>query len=289
MLFFDNKIKVDFNPTNSYNETNTSLYVALKNPFRYRSYYYDTETNLYYLNSRYYDPEIGRFINIDDISIINESKDLLNGLNLFAYCINNPIMFIDKNGYSVLDWLLGIISIGAVIAGTILIATGAGAFLGGVLISAGINSMVTGFTTMASGGTFTAGWIGGAITGLLAGIGAGFAGSIIANIGVNIFEDIALSVLISIGSGFIGSLLGSVTTNFIDGVQNNWENILKNATVLGFFNIFSVYGSNKIGNFINSVSKYFKNTLKAISANFFEYVSNILSILFNANFVVQKH
>ena len=99
MLFFDNKIKVDFNPTNSYNETNTSLYVALKNPFRYRSYYYDTETNLYYLNSRYYDPEIGRFINIDEISVLSETQDTFNGLNLFAYCHNNPVSRDDEYGY----------------------------------------------------------------------------------------------------------------------------------------------------------------------------------------------
>ncbi len=45
--------------------TNTEL--AALNPFRYRSYYYDTETNLYFLKTRYYDPEIGRFMTIDDI------------------------------------------------------------------------------------------------------------------------------------------------------------------------------------------------------------------------------
>ena len=47
-----------------YNNTDEiNAFIAVKNPFRYRSYYYDFETNLYYLNSRYYDPQIGRFIN----------------------------------------------------------------------------------------------------------------------------------------------------------------------------------------------------------------------------------
>ena len=66
------------------------------NPFRYRSYYYDTETGLYYLNSRYYDPSIGRFINADDISYIQPEQ--INGLNLFAYCGNNPVMHTDNEG-----------------------------------------------------------------------------------------------------------------------------------------------------------------------------------------------
>ena len=63
--------------------------IAQISPFRYRSYYYDTETNLYYLNSRYYDPETGRFINADDISILVEGKVFHNGLNLYAYSNSN--------------------------------------------------------------------------------------------------------------------------------------------------------------------------------------------------------
>jgi len=68
------------------------------NPHRYRGYYYDNETNLYYLRTRYYDPETGRFINADDIAILDETKTSINGLNLYAYCNNNPIMFIDPTG-----------------------------------------------------------------------------------------------------------------------------------------------------------------------------------------------
>jgi len=63
------------------------------NPFRYRGYYYDSETGMYYLQSRYYDPETGRFINAD--SIIDESNLNVNG---FVYCYNNPIMHSDFDG-----------------------------------------------------------------------------------------------------------------------------------------------------------------------------------------------
>ena len=65
------------------------------NHFRYRGYFYDEETGWYYLKSRYYDPEVGRFINTD-----KQLNNLLGivGMNLFSYCLNNPINKIDLNG-----------------------------------------------------------------------------------------------------------------------------------------------------------------------------------------------
>ena len=69
--------------------------IGTMNPFRYRGYYLDTETNLYYLQSRYYDSYVGRFINAD--GTINGNGDLI-GYNLFAYCSNNPVMYTDYSG-----------------------------------------------------------------------------------------------------------------------------------------------------------------------------------------------
>lgn len=63
------------------------------NPIRYRGYYYDNETELYYLQSRYYNPDTCRFINADDFCFIDDN------VNMFSYCCNNPIKYIDKNGY----------------------------------------------------------------------------------------------------------------------------------------------------------------------------------------------
>ncbi len=69
------------------------------NPFRYRGYYYDTETGFYYLQTRYYDPEVGRFLNAD--CMIGANGDI-PGYNMFAYCSNNPVIGYDPLG--TWDW-----------------------------------------------------------------------------------------------------------------------------------------------------------------------------------------
>ncbi|MBP3396491.1 MAG: RHS repeat-associated core domain-containing protein [Clostridia bacterium] len=71
---------------------------AAVNPFRYRGYYFDIETGYYYLNSRYYNPEWGRFLNADDANILTATPDALTDKNLYAYCDNNPVMRADDSG-----------------------------------------------------------------------------------------------------------------------------------------------------------------------------------------------
>ncbi|NLJ31217.1 MAG: RHS repeat-associated core domain-containing protein [Clostridiales bacterium] len=73
-------------------------HIANVNPIRYRGYYYDTETGLYYLNSRYYDPQTGRFLNADDTDVLDEDQNSLSENNLFAYCLNNPVNMTDDDG-----------------------------------------------------------------------------------------------------------------------------------------------------------------------------------------------
>ena len=77
--------------------------LAASNPIRYRGYSYDAETGLYYLQSRYYDPAVGRFINADDYVSTGHG---ICGCNMFAYCLNNPVNYIDKNGINAeaLQW-----------------------------------------------------------------------------------------------------------------------------------------------------------------------------------------
>ena len=68
---------------------------AQYNPFTYRGYYRDSETGFYYLNTRYYDAVIGRFINADEYVSTGQG---FTGYNMFAYCGNNPVMNFDPNG-----------------------------------------------------------------------------------------------------------------------------------------------------------------------------------------------
>ena len=90
--------------------SNDPTHIANINPIRYRSYYYDRETNLYYLESRYYDPETGRFLNADEY--INANGDMM-GYNMYAYCSNNPIMGRDPSGHGLFRNLWnGIVSFG---------------------------------------------------------------------------------------------------------------------------------------------------------------------------------
>ena len=80
-------------PTVSPTTTNATL--AEINPLRYRGYVYDSETGFYYLQSRYYDPAIGRFINAD--SYVSTGQGFL-GCNMFAYCNNNSVRAVDPSG-----------------------------------------------------------------------------------------------------------------------------------------------------------------------------------------------
>ena len=75
--------------------------IGARNPLRYRGYIYDSETGFYYLQTRYYDPVVHRFINADGYVSTGTG---FNGYNMYAYCNNNPVMAYDPSGYVVTDW-----------------------------------------------------------------------------------------------------------------------------------------------------------------------------------------
>ena len=92
---------------------------ALNNPFRYRGYYYDTHFALYYLNSRYYDSNTGRFISAD--GYVSTGQGLI-GSNMYAYCYNNPIMHVDPTG-EIPKWLLITLVAVAVVVTVVVVTT----------------------------------------------------------------------------------------------------------------------------------------------------------------------
>ena len=78
--------------------------IGTNNPFRYRGYYWDSDLGLYYLQTRYYDPVTGRFINADGLEYLDPQT--LGGINLYSYCGNNPIMETDPHGTIVLSAII---------------------------------------------------------------------------------------------------------------------------------------------------------------------------------------
>ena len=81
-------------------QDSSDCFLAITNPYLYRSYYFDFETLKYYLQSRYYDPVVGRFINADEAVFAATFGDCVLENNLFQYGLNNPTKNIDANGYS---------------------------------------------------------------------------------------------------------------------------------------------------------------------------------------------
>ena len=131
--------------------------LAAVNPLRYRGYFYDTETGLYYLQSRYYDPTVKRFINADSYTSTNSN---FIGYNMFAYCNNNPVVAKDSEG----KWLN--IVVGAVVGAAInvtfaiieqqpideVIVSGLCGAAGGALTAAGFGAVAGAVTSLVDSG-----------------------------------------------------------------------------------------------------------------------------------------
>ena len=94
----------------------SSIQLGILNPFKFKGYYYDEEIGLYFLLSRYYDSEIGRFISSDNVNYLDSNS--INGLNLYVYCNNDPVNLCDPSGHI------------AITTAIILVLIGIGAFAG---------------------------------------------------------------------------------------------------------------------------------------------------------------
>ena len=161
--------------------------IAFINPFRYRGYYYDDETGLYYLNARYYDSETRRFISPDTYDYLDPTST--HGLNLYLYCANDPVNYYDPTGHFVLSSFLISLGIFTLIGASV----GAVSYAGSELLSYAIT------------GEFSWSW-------------ASFAGNVLGGAIGGAFSSIPIfGTVIAAGvSGFASTAIGM-------GLENAWE------------------------------------------------------------------
>ena len=138
---------------------------------RYRGYYYDTQTGLYWVQTRYYNPDWCRWISPDSVSYLDPESP--HGINLYLYCANDPINYVDHSGHESKWWQWALFGIGialvAVAAGMAIIGTGGIAAFG---TGALIGSLSLGTVGAVVGGVV--GYANNGLDGILGGVLAGF-------------------------------------------------------------------------------------------------------------------
>ena len=216
------------------NSTTTNYSVAHANPIRYRGYYYDEGTKLYYLNARYYSPEFRRFISPDDTAYLDPETP--NGLNLYCYCNNDPVNYCDPSGHSAL-LALSIFALSS-------LAMWGVSELFGAQIAGGIGSVSGGATAISTGISLCAFGPWGIVAGVLLMTVGGLAVTFGANeiidgaFGTNYIQEwagwsdevyncvyIGLNVASAVGSivGTIGMRIAA--NNILNGIIKNPQNI----------------------------------------------------------------
>ena len=232
--------------------------IASINPFRYRGYYLESNTGLYYLKSRFYNPVTGRFISQDSLKYLQ--PDTINGLNLFAYCYNNPTIHVDPSGHSailVIGLLVGSFIVGsgasvvsqgltygwdkinywqAGVDGLFALGSTALAMTGiGVLASAGIGA-VAGWSQYAIGSAFHGEDL--TLWGSITAAGLGFIGGAISGAGARNGSNIASNMrLTGKGASAVKAittasnryLAGEISMKGLQATTRLWGNVALNA------------------------------------------------------------
>ena len=224
------------------------------NPIRYRGYYYGSETSLYYLNSRYYDPAMRRFINADDPEIIDGGNDHILENNLFAYCFNNPVNMTDDTGY-LPKWAKKVVAAAVAIVAAITVAT-AGAGTAAAVIAIGAAK--------------------GAAIGMVSGAAMGAAtGAVSHRVSTGSWSGAGTAALNGMGDGALsGAVTGAIT-----GAAGSALKVGKAAKAWD--------SSSKGGSWTNMSDHYKKHVLKegkkAMTKNVITYTNDALELWNNSN------
>jgi len=260
-------------------EDTSGCSLGTRNPFRYKGYYYDDDTGMYYCKSRFYVPKWRRWLNSDSINYLEPQN--ISCLNLFAYCNNNPVMYVDPTG----DFAISILAL--------LIGAGVGALIGAgsSVISQGITNgwnNINGWQVLLDGtigaisGLLSTSGIGTVGAALLSG-GLGFAGSVGGDLisnngdwstinwgkaaimgGVNLLLGLKFGAGSQNAKGLSESLLKNGDVNKAFGVLYNATNnyLAGNISKRGFAGIFNLYEKQ----FINAVTKAMPGTIARLTA-----------------------
>ena len=211
--------------------------MGIINPIRYRGYYYDNETGLYYLLTRYYDSEIGRFISPDSADYLDPTT--INGLNLYAYCGDDPVNRWDPTGhFAISTFLIGL-------AVSSLIGWGLSELFGSQ-IAGGISTAVNGGAAIYTGvGLLSFGPVGWIAGGVLILVGAGTIA-----FGIN-----------DIVAGISGTNYIQTWTGMTDSAYNGWEIGLNIASSIGTIagNVYMKYNPRFPGNNPDRIPDGFNN------------------------------
>ena len=179
-------------------------------PFRYRGYVYDEETGFYYLQSRYYDPEVGRFISAG--VYLSTGQGVL-GHNSYAYCMNSPVNMIDFSGHwpKWLETAVKVMSVVVAVAAVVTTVVAVSAFTAGtgsaaavygatILLGAALSGINGGVANETKGNSYTNGYVGGATGGA-----------------------IQSACSRTIGGTIIGGGVGVTVGTLVMDVMNNWD------------------------------------------------------------------
>ena len=209
--------------------------ISKKDHIRYKGYIYDEETKLYYLISRYYDPEIGRFISPDSVEYIEPSG--ISGLNLYVYCCNDPINKYDPTGHFAIT--LTTLLIGGLIAGAIGAGIGLGTAVYKDVKEDGVwfNGDWTDYVGRTLGG-FVAGFGVGICTVLGAGVGAAALGGTTATLFTSTGLTLSLGSALGIGSG-VAFATGMAGYAVRTGISRSEDFKVQNMFIEGGFNAVS--------------------------------------------------